>query len=519
MMKKHGFLIALVLGYMLQVGSLLAQSPPYQKVFQYVGEAESMSRGSLIDSGQAVVGLGFVTDDRNVPLLVRFGLDGDPVWQRAPANGPIDKYHWECLGIEGDGIFVGGLADGDSSSAGIMRFDHSGNPTWSRIFSYNAERMSITALSGDHQGNVAFGGQVADTPDMADGMVGKIRASDGLPLWMSTIDDSLGIRVQALATTPSGEVVAAGNQVLSPGLVVLKPWIAKWSATGSLLWCKLLDYYAVIRAMQVSADAIYIAGDDYDNGNFTWACVGKFSHTGTLLRWKSMTNPGESSYFKDVKLDGDGLALVGAHQANWSATWNGLVMRMDTALQPVYAWVNEFVQPEAVTGADANGMLHFLGRHFLPSTGYPLMAHGAIPDLSSSSIPCGMNHHFPIFTSMQPPVVPYPVTVGSTNRSGYASTNTLAPQLTLFSSCVGTSLPSPTMNRPPWPNPTTGWLHLPLPDEMTDITLLSADGREVLRAAGIGETAVDLSGVPAGMYLLRVGTAADVWTTKVVKVD
>lgn len=497
-----------------------AHGQGFQKVVRYLGEEDYMEHAAFHDSAQAVFGLGYVTDSDNVRILVRYDLNGNAVWQQASVDGPDDYYTYEDLTVVGNGVFVGGDADGDSSASFIMRYDLNGTPSWARIFSYYPDHVDIKVLGNDDLGAVLFGGQVFNFGAFHfDGMVGKIRASDGAPMWMSTIGDTLDIQVAAVAATPTGEVIAAGNVDDWPIQVAHFPWIAKWSANGTLLWCKKLDYNAIIYSVKADANTIYLAGVDYQNGSDDRAFVAKFTQSGTLTDWKALDNPDVSTFVQDMKLDADGVTIIAPYSENLSGLETSLIMRLDTALQPVYAWLDEYAVPYAVAGTDASGMLHFVGSYFSDPNNDEVIVLGAIPDAPISSIPCGMVPFAPVFVSETPAITNYLVTPGSTNRSGYASTNTFSLPITPLTDCIGTAMEDATAAIEAWPNPTTGLLHLRLPAEELPIVLHATDGREILRTKGTGMSALDLSAMPAGIFLLRIGAGAEAWTTRVVRVD
>ena len=504
----------------LMLSVFTAQGQGFQKVVRYLGQEDYMEQAAFHDSAQAVFGLGYVSDTNNVRILVRYDLNGNAVWQQAAVPGPDDYYSFEYMSTEGNGVFVGGDADGDSSAAFIMRFDLNGTPSWARIFSYNPYHVDITAMGGDGLGNVLFGGQEHNFSSFHfDGMVGKIRASDGAPMWMSTIGDTLDIQVAGVTSTPSGEVIAAGNVDDWPIQMAHWPWIAKWSANGTLLWCKKLDYNAAIATVKADANTIYLAGDDYQNGQNDRLFVAKFTQSGNLVDWQSMDNPDVGSYVQDMKLDADGLTLVAPYYENISGLESALIMRLDTSLQVVYAWLDEYAVPYAIAGTDANQMLHFVGSYFGDPNNDETIMLGAIPDAPISSIPCGMVPFSPVFVSETPTVSNYLVTPDVTNRSGYASHNTYSLPITPLTDCLSTGTEAPQYSLQAWPNPTTGLLHLNLPKEATTVTLHAIDGREVLRATTSGETALNMSQIPQGVYLLKANASTGIWTTKVVKMN
>jgi hypothetical protein len=493
----------------------------FQKVVKYLGQEDYMNYAGFLDSAQAVISLGYVTDSNNTDLLMRTDLQGNVVWERALVDGPNDYFSMEQLCIEGHGIFVGGDADGDSSSAAILRFEENGSLSWARIFSYYTfGNVEITALAGDQNGNVVFGGQAEDVIFSRSGMVGKIRASDGLPLWMSTIDDSVEFDVPYVASTPSGEVVAAGNVSNWPTSTVHWPWIAKWSATGTLLWCKKLDYDATVYGLKADADHIYLGGLDAQNSSNGHLFVSRFSQSGALERWKTLDNANESSFLQDMKLDAHGVTLVADHSDDLTGNEFPIIMRLDTALNPVFAWLDEYAIPYAIAGTDNASILHFVGGYYNDPNNDEVIVLGAIPDGPVSSLPCGLVQYAPSFVNLTPPVLNYAVTTGSTNRSGYAQGTAYAIPVTPLTDCgTTTAVREAVADIQVWPNPTTGKLHVQLPADNAKLMVMGLDGKVMLQTQGSGLVEMDLSGLGAGMYVLKVEAAGAVFTQRICRVE
>ena len=66
-----------------------------------------------------------------------------------------------------------------------------------------------------------------------------------------------------------------------------------------------------------------------------------------------------------------------------------------------------------------------------------------------------------------------------------------------------------------WPNPTTGLVNISVGDGIAKQAILfDAAGRKLLRTAG---SALDLTGIAAGIYYVRVVTAEGILSTKLVK--
>jgi Secretion system C-terminal sorting domain len=490
----------------------------FQKVVKYLGEEDYMEQAAFLDSAQAVVGLGYVTDSNNQRLLIRSDLQGNVVWQRAISDGGNDFTAMEYLCVEGNSIFVGGQGSGDTTAAALARFDAQGNLIWNRIFSYFPYHMSITALAGDNNGNVAFGGQVRNVIFASSGMVGKLRASDGATLWMSTIADTVEFDVPYIATTPSGEVVAAGNVSNWPTQTLHYPWIAKWSANGTLLWCKKLDYEAVVGGIKADANWIYLAGSEIESGGTDRMSIARFTQSGALDRWLSLDNPDQQTFIMDMKLDGASINLIADYYDPNSGAENALLMGLDTALNPYFAWLDTYAFPMALAGTDGNGLLHYMGSYFRDPLNDEVIVLGAVPNAPISSIPCGMENFAPSFVSLTPPVLNYAVTTGATTRSGYAQIGTYVLPLVPLTDCSSiTAVETPSAQLQVWPNPTTGSLHIQVPTRDAQIMVMGLDGKVMLQTQGSGLMELNLSTLAAGMYLLRVEAADQVFMQRICR--
>lgn len=489
----------------------------FQQVVRYLGAEDYMEHATFLDSSQTLISLGYVTDSNNQDMLMASDVHGNVQWQQLLVDGPNSFYSMQYLCTEGNGIFVAGEADGADLAAAIHKFDAAGNRAWTRDFTYNPAYIFLTALAGDHQGNVVFGGQEEDVIFSANGMVGKLRASDGAELWMSTINDSVEIIVDEVTATSSGEVIAAGMVSNFPTSSAYWAWVAKWDQNGVLQWCKKIDDRAYIYGLQADDDWIYLGGSSFDSLAGDHMFIARFTQAGGLSIWQNLNNPSQSSYLNDLKLDDNGLAMVVNYQDG--NIEDPILMRMDTAFNVIYAWQDNFAAPFAIAGTDSNGILHFVGSYFLDSLNDESIVLGGFPDAPISGIPCGMQPFAPQWTAHNPLVSNYAVTTATTSRSGYGQVTTYSLPITPLTDCAtATAVAEPVGEVQAWPNPTTDRLHVRLPQGECSVELLDLDGKLRLQASGSDVVDLDMASVAAGIYLLRVRTNDQVWTKRISRI-
>ncbi len=263
-----------------------------------------------------------------------------------------------------------------------------------------------------------------------------------------------------------------------------------------------------------------MAGSELQSAGTERVSIARFSHAGVLDRWHSLDNPNQESYAMDLKLEGGKLSLLAGVYDVGAGSEYGLLMGLDTAFNPSFAWLDEFAHPLAIAGTDANGLLHFVGSYSNDPVFDSQLLLGAIPNAPISSIPCGMQNYAPSFVSLTPPVLNYPVTTGSTNRSGYAQVTPYSIPLTPRTDCIAaTGVVAPTSQLQVWPNPTTGRLHVQLPAITSNMMVMGLDGKVLLQTQGSGLTELNLTGFAAGMYLLKVETEGEILTRRFCRAD
>lgn len=113
-------------------------------------------------------------------------------------------------------------------------------------------------------------------------------------------------------------------------------------------------------------------------------------------------------------------------------------------------------------------------------------------------------------------IVPCPDCSGRTVQQSMVERNTVLPMHHAYmpqQDASSTSVSEPESGRALkiWPNPVSGLLHLQLPDgesEVERIVVSDMLGRVMLRKDRVTGSGIDVSALPAGMYLLKLQTAA-----------
>jgi hypothetical protein len=492
----------------------------FQKAVRHQGQSDRLYEAAVLDT-YGVAGLGFVGDTTDGRLLVLSDYDGDVIWERSILNHPTTTLAMRHMCVEGYSIFVSGDAYGDTTAAMIYKFSRTGNLDWVRFFSHTPAPCVLTCIAGDQNGNVIFGGQEQDSLFNHKGMVGKIRGSDGAPMWIRTFDDTLKIEVHAIASTPSGEVVAAGHTIAAPNPAGRYPYAAKWDANGNLLWSKRLSLQGQIKSLRADANHIYVGGENHQSGQFF---VGQLSHQGSVMKWATLNHPNHTTTLEDMELKQNHIRLTGFNDVAGPGVTN-LLMRLDSNLVPVWAWEDHYARPLALAGTNQQDMLHFVGAYY-DDPQYPAcILLGAIPDMPLVSAPCGMTALTPVFDNTLPTVVNYPVVISNRVKNGWVMWTTYAVPLVPVADC-GTSTgvkESPEIldagEMRVWPNPVTGVVHVSLPDRECKVTCMDLQGKVMLHATGSGQVDLDMGHLPEGMYMMVVERGEKRWARRVCKAD
>ena len=259
----------------------------------------SDANGSLIVAGGFVgeLNLGgdtFVsgqTDSQEGLFLAKFSWEGNPLWSRAVPAGTSDPffdsvYAETVLTDANGGIFVAGIAGtGRLGSTGpstpfIAGYSPEGTLLWSRAF--NGAEGSVGSLALLPDGRLAFAGAfsgafsfagntVTSVPGASgpssDAIVGALSAS-GADVWARKYGTGRDEGFRNLGVDAAGNLtlVARANGLFDLGggplghPVEFRSFVARYSATGTHLWSRVLDPDLGMPDLETLADGSTLLG-------------------------------------------------------------------------------------------------------------------------------------------------------------------------------------------------------------------------------------------------------------------
>lgn len=256
---------------------------------------------------------------------------GDLLWQQQLGT-PSDEYGYAVTADPNGGVYVAGYSTGalDFDNQGgrdavVRRYSASGTRDWGRQLggvgddhAYGVAATTTAVVVGGHAtsglaGEAYLGGAF-------DGFVAKYNTL-GTREWVRMVGTSAEDSVRAVATDGTDFLVAGYTtgslQATNAGMK--DAFVARYSATGTLLWVRMLGTSTDDLAHGVAADSsgnVYVAGVTSGSlpGNATSGgqdvFVAKYSAQGTLAWVRQWGSPG-SDIAQDVEVDSTGAIIVG----------------------------------------------------------------------------------------------------------------------------------------------------------------------------------------------------------------
>lgn len=250
----------------------------------------------------------------------KYDAAGTLMWMRQLGTSAND----EAYGVSADGVgnvyisgYTGGNLDGINAGndAFVSKYDAAGNLLWTRQSGMNGSDGS-NGVSADGLGNVYISGYSAAGLD-GDAFISKYDAA-GTLLWTRLLgnrgfDESLGVSADGL-----GNIYISGNAAANLGGTSAggtDAFVAKYDATGTLLWIRQLGTSANDEGFGVSADGlgnVYLSGRTRGslggtNAGLADAFISKFNAAGTLL-WTQQL--GTSGWDGSLAVSADGMGNV-----------------------------------------------------------------------------------------------------------------------------------------------------------------------------------------------------------------
>ena len=199
------------------------------------GGGEAIIRPSA-DGGYCAVSTFYPAGSANA-WLGKLDAVGRIVWQRAWAGGTGAAYAEDVVALADGGCLFVGLILRDDVALWVMRTDPSGTTVWS-------ETIDAPGIEGRGRARLLANGDFVLTAlsvrgGSDSGLVVRLRP-DGSIVWQRAIDGPTGVRLQAVATTSSGEILV-GGALWNPGEGSGQSGalLVRLSASGTLLDSRL----------------------------------------------------------------------------------------------------------------------------------------------------------------------------------------------------------------------------------------------------------------------------------------
>lgn len=283
--------------------------------------------GNVYSAGYTAGNLGGTNAGSFDALLTKYSASGNLLWTRLLGTNNTD----EARSVSADGlgnVYISGITAGNlgGTSAGdydafLSRYDASGNLLWTRQLGTSTWDES-DGVSSDGLGNVyitgitgaSLGGTHAGSDDA---FLAKYSASGNL-LWARQLGTSGLDGGNSVSADGLGNVYIAGGtrgSLAGNNAGGYDAFLAKYDASGNLLWTRQLGTFEHEQGQGVSADGlgnVYMAGytfgglDGANAGNVD-TFVSKFNAQGDLL-WTSQI--GTSRYDWGMGVSADGMRNV-----------------------------------------------------------------------------------------------------------------------------------------------------------------------------------------------------------------
>ncbi len=248
----------------------------------------------------------------------QLGTAGNEIGSAVSADGLGSVY----LAGSTNGNLAGPNA-GSGGDAWVARYDDAGALLWTRQFGTTGVDVA-SAVSADGLGNVYVAGQTRGNlagPNAGgdDAWVARYDAT-GTLLWTRQFGTTGREFASAISADGLGNVYVAGGtggNLAGPGAGGVDAWVGKYDANGALLWTRQLGTTSGEHASAVSADGlgnVYVAGSTTGNlggpnAGGSDAWLARYDAAGTLL-WTRQFGTARIDSANAVSADGSGNVYV-----------------------------------------------------------------------------------------------------------------------------------------------------------------------------------------------------------------
>lgn len=503
----------------------------FEKAY-YISPSEGLTTGyypgntlRLNDGSYILAGSRGITIEGGNTFVLKIDSAGNPIWSRsyydcshAAGITEADKGGFLILGtvLRSSTTWAYDLMLVRIDSMGDTLWTRSlGNNSWSSFDSYGAANI---VKQGPNSYYIAGGTNATGTWSA---MILNVD-STGTPIWWKIYGAAqFQTEISKIRLRPNGNVAFAGNTTGSGGNNVL---LGEVDPQGNLLWSKTIGmtYNQRARDFQLAADGSFlITGETTDTvsfyedmfflkadsaGNFLWGYDygGTETERGYGIIETQNTDIVALGYFEDTATTLTNMVMIradssGAIQSTWEFGTNhytsgsSLVENPDgsiTAAGTILLNLGQF-----------NGFYNYVVRTDITGvTGCriaPLVSPTAITWTTQTT------------------------SLTVTNHSGVSGNHALMVLDTFVDStmCLGTSVSGlPIEDFVVYPNPADEELFIRMAgrSRIQSVAVIDATGRIVLRDAITDDGRIDLSSIPAGLYVIRLDSGNSVLTKKIL---
>ena len=249
-----------------------------------------------------------------IPGLAKFSPDGETLWTRTYSK--LAYYIIRGIVLDSFNNILACGASLDSPYTFISKFDTSGNLVWSRFYDWGRNGwQDFCDIVLDTAENIIITGLLGETPDHGDLLVAKFN-SNGDSIWTRRFSTGRWITEGiSMILDSRGNIIVSG--IDTDGSMSYDCVTVKYSATGSILWNRILDFQLLDYNTGVIVDStgnIFVAGDCGMPERRDYFLV-KYSPSGETL-WTSFYNGEYDDISGGVTIDRQGNPIISGSSSN-----------------------------------------------------------------------------------------------------------------------------------------------------------------------------------------------------------
>ncbi len=264
-----------ILALLMLMGPAVSRAQEIEWLRQFSGGWFTLNMGVASDASGVYVVTGPNWAYGGSTSICKYDSTGTQLWCHDLFGGWSFNYG-NGVATGDSGVYVVGATSGafpgqtnaGESDAFVCKYDPNGTQVWCRQFGTSTGDVAwavATDPSGVYVAGQTWGvlpGQTSDVLGRPDCFVCKYDA-DGTQLWCHQFGATGGVGgANAVATNPSGVYVAGNTWLPLPGRVYPGPFVCKYDANGTQVWCREFGPTGIDEATGVATDpsGVYVGG-------------------------------------------------------------------------------------------------------------------------------------------------------------------------------------------------------------------------------------------------------------------